>query len=715
MRIVRYQDAVGGTAVDLNGRLTVLSGLSPDARARLVATMRAIPAGTDPGATGSIEVHGVFLDLDAASLELLELHEPIDVVVTAADLPAPEEPPPSGGERVGDGSAAAAERLAAGERALRDARESLETAEAARIGLRGELAGVADRRRELAADIAAARSGVDDAAPASLLRAKENLEALRRRSEAAAIEELAARRGSLEAQLEALIDEADEQRRELKRLASSGTDQVRDALGAAREALDDAPSERAIDLADDFEALERTLTRLEASVANSRSRLSELTARRDAAYDSLVAAERALRTPDLDPALVAELESVHDEIFELDGRAARLSSSRVRRRMNELRERERELLDTLGFDTWSAFVIGMSSSEVEADRKQRYEAAKATYELAEDELARAAAAPMQVADELADRQDERRRLLDRAASLLGEGFDEHDVVELLRGTQRGAAGGGAERVAALDHLRDELIRHGVEQPPDDPAALMEVATRWLGDADSAAAARIREVEATRQHIETEITRLAAELSALPERDAVASPLPDGDRRLAEAQAAVAREEERVRRHRQAQKLLDELRALDAVLATDQARLEAAVGDRDLAVREAERALSSVTESQRRLAAEAGTGDPARGSGPRRGSGPTRLERQVLVDRVEWYVLARLAQQRSVSFVGSVPLVIDDAFVNWSVEELSGVLERLVRMSEVIQIIILTDDVEIHSWARSLGRGVASVVDLAPLS
>ena len=73
----------------------------------------------------------------------------------------------------------------------------------------------------------------------------------------------------------------------------------------------------------------------------------------------------------------------------------------------------------------------------------------------------------------------------------------------------------------------------------------------------------------------------------------------------------------------------------------------------------------------------------------------------------------MAQQRSLSFVGSVPMLLDEPFVDWPFEELAGVLERVKRMSDLIQVIVVTDDVDIAHWARDLGRERASVVDFGP--
>ncbi|MEZ5320567.1 MAG: aminotransferase class I/II-fold pyridoxal phosphate-dependent enzyme [Microthrixaceae bacterium] len=84
--------------------------------------------------------------------------------------------------------------------------------------------------------------------------------------------------------------------------------------------------------------------------------------------------------------------------------------------------------------------------------------------------------------------------------------------------------------------------------------------------------------------------------------------------------------------------------------------------------------------------------------------------QTLVEQVEWYVLARLAQQRSASFAGSVPLVIVDAFANWSVVALREVFDRLDRMADVIQIVYLTEADDVALWAEALGPDKARLID-----
>src|SRR4051812_15897135 len=90
MRLVRFEDESGGFAVDLHPLITVISGLPPHVRERLVYGLAALPRGSDPGGRGSIEVHGVYLDLNRESLELLELNHDLDVILRSTDLPGAE-------------------------------------------------------------------------------------------------------------------------------------------------------------------------------------------------------------------------------------------------------------------------------------------------------------------------------------------------------------------------------------------------------------------------------------------------------------------------------------------------------------------------------------------------------------------------------------------------------------------------------------------------
>jgi colicin import membrane protein len=70
--------------------------------------------------------------------------------------------------------------------------------------------------------------------------------------------------------------------------------------------------------------------------------------------------------------------------------------------------------------------------------------------------------------------------------------------------------------------------------------------------------------------------------------------------------------------------------------------------------------------------------------------------------LEWYLLARLAAQRSVSYAGSVPLVLDEALREVTGPALVRVLERLERMSGAVQLVVLSDDPAASEWAEHAG-------------
>src|SRR6478736_4134653 len=85
-------------ALDLHPMLSVVQGLDERARERLVRTVVAVAAGSEPPCTGIAEAHGVTLPLDEANLALLDLAVDADPVVRRADIPG------AAGESGADGS-----------------------------------------------------------------------------------------------------------------------------------------------------------------------------------------------------------------------------------------------------------------------------------------------------------------------------------------------------------------------------------------------------------------------------------------------------------------------------------------------------------------------------------------------------------------------------------------------------------------------------------
>ncbi|MGH9150664.1 MAG: hypothetical protein ACRD0F_10040, partial [Acidimicrobiales bacterium] len=73
--------------------------------------------------------------------------------------------------------------------------------------------------------------------------------------------------------------------------------------------------------------------------------------------------------------------------------------------------------------------------------------------------------------------------------------------------------------------------------------------------------------------------------------------------------------------------------------------------------------------------------------------------------LEAWLLARLVAHRS-GLAGPVPLVIDDAFAGLSLA--TATRARAVLARGLVQVIIVSDDPDAATWARSLGPDRAAV-------
>ena len=79
------------------------------------------------------------------------------------------------------------------------------------------------------------------------------------------------------------------------------------------------------------------------------------------------------------------------------------------------------------------------------------------------------------------------------------------------------------------------------------------------------------------------------------------------------------------------------------------------------------------------------------------------------EAIEFYLLARMATQRSLSFAGSVPLVLDDALAGVDAAGSRWLLDKLEAMSDAVQVIYLTDDPVVVGWAANAGLARAASV------
>jgi hypothetical protein len=81
--------------------------------------------------------------------------------------------------------------------------------------------------------------------------------------------------------------------------------------------------------------------------------------------------------------------------------------------------------------------------------------------------------------------------------------------------------------------------------------------------------------------------------------------------------------------------------------------------------------------------------------------------------LEWYLVARMASQRSVSVAGSTPLLLEEPFAGLSDSQVRHLLGRLERVAESVQIIVVSDHPALEAWVAEAGEARAALVEPSP--
>jgi len=807
--------------IEFHPYVTVVRGVDGALRDRFVEAIRSLPRG-HATTTGIVEAHGVFLDLDDASLALCDLPNDatndVDIVVRAEQLQRALGADPLVRSELEHRRAAAAERVVRAEAELERAefglaasREALDGAgdrEAAGARLeapRAELARLTEARTALEAKLDAARLAhvhaqkalaTADAALAAarerrlgaggaVQRATEALEAARAGRDPLAHAALDAARDRLRAMEEGdggagadadeepvtdggepadpavVLEQLERRETELEAslLALDTVDPfpVQRALDEmlADRTVETVPSEDAMRLADEWARIEAALRGSTAVGDAGGSVLAAARQRLDAARAALYDAERAVRSPEIDRLDIEALENAHEAVLLAQERAERrFGGDRARQRLEDARAAEQAILDRIGFATYTTFVMGTSIQHVDPEREHRLDAARQELADAEDALARLEEG---IDDELAraELRSRRRAVHDEAVALLGH--DPGDDLEWTLRHHRVEVSGGGDRAL---RLRAALEGAGIVLGDEDVSdkLLVDLARIWLDEQ--------QETAAHRAMLEQQLAELEVELTAV--RKATRRRRPDDEEsaderravELEQARAAVHEADQRVQRQARVEEEVarakaeveaanaEEQQALAALADAERAESEAARQEHDTAAEqsrlqaefeaavEAERdvadALAELTDLLEhvgggvdRATLEAAVHD-ARASVDAandavaearhslaaveheleeldaRGADGTVTSSAGAVEEIEWYLLSRIASQRAVSFAGSLPFVLDHALTGLEGDALTHVLGRLERMSSAVQVIVLSDDVEVAAWADAIG-------------
>ncbi len=742
MRILRL-DLDDGEGLDLHPYVTMLGGFAPGDRRRVVDRLLRLTRGDASGGPGLVEVDGVLSEVDQAVLAALALDPSLEPVVRVAQLPGATVDP--SGTDLDDRTAAARGELARVESELAAARDAVARATQALDDARRGLDDYAITAHDAALSAVAA---AEDAARARLSASPvvdrraaliEELDAARRDSEAHDLE-LQTERVALLELLEAL--EAEQLRvDELTARRDAGHNGPREAEPAVPSEADVAtvtralevvragppppariPAPEAVDLADRIADHERRHDELEEALRDEgidvRSLQDQLTVAQLEAREAAEAARPKLVSPEDD----AEIERLHDLVVDHgEKRKSRRSGKGTERAYEEAGEALEALLESVGYPTYAAYVMGRISPSVDPDAKRRHDEALARVAEVETELD-AAADVLERDSRVLMLRAERDQLWAEARDTLGTLPD--DVEGALRAMRIDAP----VEFTAVDDLRAVLDGVGTTCPTDDETTVVAIAETYLADAAIARAAaeappaddidplerdirdatrRVAELhekategDATLAEWEAESERLAAEVAAAQARldahDSSSVTAEDAEHAAVSADPAVS-----------------EARGQAALTSARLARHRAAVeqvDDRHADLRSARSVEREVEARHDAMAAGfESTGDDARPQD----DGPDPEVVWELdgddVGPVESYLLGRVASLREVGDAGPVPLILDDAFRGLPDPATRSLCKALARIGQSVQVIYVGDAPAVAAWAAKQGLDHAAVV------
>ena len=560
-----------------------------------------------------------------------------------------------------------------------------------------------------------------------------------------------------------------------KRLAAFGPTETADVLHALDHlrAMHDGelvPSADAQVLAEQLAELDTDLAATAGVLGAPAGALAAARARLDEARHALLEAEQAVRGPALDRGLVDRLEEAHANVVDaLDKAEGRFAGARAQRRVESARAAEQAILDELGFGSYSDYMMGYTLLHVDPEKEAALEAARAELSGAEDAW-RLLQAETEAELARAERMERRRLLLDEARVLLGRAVPAVEVVAELR-AHRVPAVIPPELVETLRRvLEDAGLALGDEDLEREELILL--AEAWLEEAGEAVG-REQDLRQELMQLAEERALAVAALEAAERAAAGEDPAVEEEReaRLQAVRAAVAAADARRRAHLEAEAAVSTLgdQLAEASEAERRAAEEAAGAEAAVAaaVAEAERLTTDLeliaVELEELDRAEADANEHLQSLTEHESAPPEQLAREVadaedalaradeelhaasdtceelagerlvaeqrvtsfrdadgavdersLVEEVEWYLLARLAAQRSVSLGGSLPILLDDALTGLDADQIAHVLGRLERMADAVQVIVVTDDPEAASWALLAGDDRAALVRPEPV-
>ena len=407
------------------------------------------------------------------------------------------------------------------------------------------------------------------------------------------------------------------------------------------------------------------------------------------ARQALQHAEQTAGQASMDPDAAARVEEAHRRVLDAEQRMMDRPGMLAKRKVDAAFEAEREALSAVGVKSYNDYLQIMANRDSD-DADKRIAAARAAVADAEavwEELHRPLPTPERTAIEA-----ELASMRAEAKGLLGRKVADEEMESALKGAPDAA--GAADELAALA----DAVRAAGRDPNSDPVAEAQSLLEEVGaqrrrreDAETGLSAAAREA--------SWVDKTAGELAAELEADEP-QPSPEVAERLKEARARSEAANDELAAAEHAVHVLQEAQAL-ASSATDLlAAAEARVSEAAVARERAEAELRRLEEedAQRELP-----------------TGPVEFAdlKDVVPLEAELYLLGRLASMRATAASGTgAPLVVDEGFSGLADEARSRLLDLLARASAVVQVVVVSDDQELVTWAERLGGELAAVTSVA---
>lgn len=687
--------------LDLHPRLSVVVGLDAHERERLLGVAAGIPAGSTGGARGLLEAHGVLLDLNDQNLALLELTEQRATVLGASDVPGARDP---GELRL------AAERYLLSwpvgrHPRLDTTRAAYETAKQSCDTLRSEAAEARETLHRASADREHAQTELSHVSADIDPLAEQKLDSARRALAAIEAELGLESSEPPEARVERLRARVAEVEHELANLPTGDARGVKRALELVRNPPQGGlePDPEGQQLADAVEAVQNEIVAFEESLAEEGISLAKSLADLEESKAELAEAEARLERREASPEERAELESIRDQMQDLAPKTeARIGGAKAKRQLEELHERQNQMLERLGYRSWTDYVMGSALAGVDPEAKDRVARARIDVEVREERWVKLA--------ERLEGEPAYKEMLDRlegvylAAFDLLEGQEPDDPASALRALTIEVP--PMSQLDAASELWDALEEAGVELDGDELPfeAIIDAADEWLRAITVAEAAQPR-LQQDLVHLEGQLADAEAELAEAEQGMSREPEIPDDPRwaaAMGKVNGAQARYDRYLASKEEIRPLEEQLEAAISAERAAQEHLETRqilVDTASVQERATRVALDAVvdelaTDPEVAMAIEA---DGGLGAGP----DPEALD---------MFLLSALTALRGVSYAGSVPLFLDGVLDLYDRQDALEAMARLERLSDAVQVVVLTEREDIVSWVDGLDIDHAAVVE-----